>query len=128
MPPGTEERLYATRAGLATLTPRQTGDPMRRLNRSEWVERLQGLSMGAVVEVHHPALTATSGWRLSSAEFAPFEDVIEVVLTGDGGLVRVLIDQPLEIWADDADGGVGSLEIRSKDASVVVARPSGSVR
>lgn len=96
---------------------------MRRLSRSEWIERLQGLSPGASVEVRHPALSGDATWRLRSAEFAPFEDVVEVVLSGEGGVVRVLIDQPLEIWADDGDGGVRSLEIRSNDASVVVAGP-----
>lgn len=92
---------------------------MRRLHRSEWIDRLQGLATGAPVEARHPSVPMGARWRLRSAEFAPFEGVVEVVLVGDGGVVQVLIDQPLEIWADD-DGGGRWVEIRSAEASLVV--------
>ncbi|MDH4118016.1 MAG: hypothetical protein OEX04_09025 [Acidimicrobiia bacterium] len=81
---------------------------MDRLHQSEWLEVLDGLCMRGPVEVEPTTVLPrpVSGCRLRAADYAPFDDLVEILLEDDLGRIRVLIDHPKVIWREH-DAGHG---------------------
>jgi hypothetical protein len=95
---------------------------MRRVVRNDWMEALGALSCDVVaVEPLALPLSTPHNWRLHHAEFAPFDDLIEIELSDQGGTVRVLIDHPLEIWVDESGPRPGRLLITSEQGPFLLS-------
>ncbi|MGF1666723.1 MAG: hypothetical protein ACFCVC_10680 [Acidimicrobiia bacterium] len=97
---------------------------MRRIPRSEWIEWLDSLALSSKVAVvsdedHRPA---NGGWTFRSADYDPFDDVVEIVLDDERGRLRVLLESPSEILAVGADSDPEHITILSADGPLVIAR------
>ncbi len=97
---------------------------MRRIPRSEWIEWLDALTLSSKVAVvsdedHQPA---NGGWNLRSADYDPFDDVVEIVLDDERGRLRVLLESPSEILAVGPDGDPEHITILSADGPLVITR------
>lgn len=97
---------------------------MRRIPRSEWIEWLDGLQITgkvAVVSDDH-AEPRDGGWVFRSADYDPFDDVVEIVLDDDRGRLRVLVESPSEILAVGTDGNPDHITILAPDGPFVITR------
>lgn len=83
---------------------------MHRLSRGEWIDWFGALARGQAVEVEPPFTgNDADSWRLESVYFAPFDDLIEIVLEGrDGRRPRLLLDEPEEVWVEERAGSSGT--------------------
>jgi hypothetical protein len=96
---------------------------MHRVGRSEWIEWLDGLRIEGSIEVsQHPQGRLTGVFQFLGADFAPFEDIIEVRLGDGSGAHRVLIDHPSGIWIERPDHVADWLLIDSHSGHIVIAR------
>lgn len=97
---------------------------MRRIPRHEWMEWLDGLDMSeAVVIVSHDGIGGDDrDWRLCSADFDPFENVIEIVLADSERRVRMLVEAPTEILAAGPDRDPSHIKILASDGALVLKR------
>jgi hypothetical protein len=95
---------------------------MRQVVRNDWIEALGALSHDqvAVDPLASPGSRPHS-WRLRHAEFAPFDDLIEIELSDEGGTMRVLIDHPLEMWVDETGPHPGRLLITSDEGPLLLS-------
>ena len=92
---------------------------MRAIPRSDWTEvcesvnrRVHGLHAMVDAEVEHRAV--------SSVDYAPFDDVVEIVLTTPAGNLRILVDQPDELLASDSSDPYFALVVVSNGSSIVL--------
>lgn len=76
---------------------------MHRLSRRQWIDWFGSLERGQTVRVDPPPYgDPTVSWRLESLDFAPFDDLIEIVLEGrEGRRPRLLLDEPEEVWVEE---------------------------
>jgi hypothetical protein len=101
---------------------------MHRLNPAEWIDWFGALQRGQRVvlrsEIPGEQLTATG--QLVTAEYAPFDDLVEVVVDTDRSRLRFWIDHPSEMMVDEGSQRRGwSIVIKSPDG-VWRARETGS--
>ena len=75
---------------------------MDRLHQSEWIETLDGLRIRGSIEVEPLTVLPrpVSHCRLRAADYAPFDDLVEILLEDDFGQIKVIIDHPKVIWLD----------------------------
>lgn len=96
---------------------------MHRVSRSDWIEWLDGLRIQGPIEVsQHPQGRHTGVFRFLGADFAPFEDIIELRLGDAAGAHRVLIDHPSGIWIERHEQIPDWLLIDSQRGHIVIAR------
>jgi hypothetical protein len=128
------DRSVAFASGSATVeTPivvkTETEATMRRIPRSQWIEWLDSLAPSTKVAVvsdedHRPA---NGGWTFRSADYDPFDDVVEIVLDDERGRLRVLLESPSEILAVGPDGDPEHITILSADGPLVITRALSDV-
>ena len=73
---------------------------MERIARSEWFETLDELGFGASVLVGTDESPTEGPYRFVEADYAPFDDVVEIRLESAHGPMRILIDHPVEVRVD----------------------------
>jgi hypothetical protein len=78
----------------------------------EWLEDLE---FADPVEISGDARLAVTSWHLRSADFDPFEDLIELVLDDGSGLLRVILEGPLEILVDGDERHPDAIQIRTSE-------------
>jgi hypothetical protein len=123
------DRSVAFASGTGTgdspiLVETETEATMRRIPRSEWIEWLDSLAITSKVAVvadedHRPA---NGGWTFRSADYDPFDDVVEIVLDDERGHLRVLLESPSEILAVGPDCDPEHITILSADGPLVITR------
>jgi hypothetical protein len=100
---------------------------MRRIPRTQWIEWLDGLHIsGKVAVVSDDHAEPTDGaWSFRSADYDPFDDVVEIVLDDDRGRLRVLVESPSEILAVGTDCNPDHVTIIAPDGPFVITRSLG---
>ncbi len=100
---------------------------MDRLHHSEWIEWLEGLRIQGSVEVEPVTVLPrpVGQCRLRAAEYAPFDDLVEVILEDDKGQVRVIIDHPKVIWVENEGAGDGLVAIDTEKGRITVRGYAG---
>jgi hypothetical protein len=102
---------------------------MHRLNPTEWIDWFGTLQCGEsiVLRSEEPGEQLSVTGRLVTAEYAPFDDLVEIVVDTDGTRFRVWIDHPTEMMVDEGSKRRGwSSVIRSPDG-VWQARAAASL-
>jgi hypothetical protein len=113
--------------GMLQETPMEA--TMRRIPRDEWIEWLDGLVISGevwVVSDDQPR-SDTAGWTFRSADFDPFDDVVEIILDDDRGRVRILLESPSEILAVGNDTNPDHLTFIAPDGPLVITRSPAPV-
>lgn len=97
---------------------------MRRIPRCDWIEWLDALSPRTKVAIvsDEDHRLATGGWTFRSADYDPFDDVVEIVLDDDGGRLRVLVESPTEILAIGTDCNPDHITILARDGRLEITR------
>ena len=96
---------------------------MHRVGRSHWIEWLDGLRIEGTVEVNqHPQGRHAGVFQFVGADFAPFEDIIELRLRDGSRQYRVLIDHPSGIWTERDEHVPGWVLIDSGEGHTVITR------
>ena len=108
----------------ATIGTKTMEATMRRIPRSEWIEWLDGLHISGPVAIvsDDRAGPGNGGWIFRSADYDPFEDVLEIVLDDDQGRLRVLLESPSEILAVGTDANPEHVTIIAPDGPLVITR------
>jgi hypothetical protein len=91
---------------------------MHRLNPTDWVDWFGALQRGrsVVLRSERSGEQSTMTGRLVAAEYAPFDDLVEMVVDTDSSRFRFWIDHPTEMTVDEGSQRRGwSIEIRSPD-------------
>jgi hypothetical protein len=106
------------------LVETETEATMRRIPRCDWIEWLDALAPSTKVAIvsdedHRPA---NGGWTFRSADYDPFDDVLEVVLDDERGHLRVLLESPSEILSVGPDCDPEHITILSADGPLVITR------
>jgi hypothetical protein len=92
---------------------------MHRLNPTEWIDWFGALHPGesVVLRSEKPGEPLSVTGRLVAAEYAPFDDLVEIVVDTDGTRFRFWIDHPTEMMVDEGSKRRGwSSVIRSPDS------------
>jgi hypothetical protein len=94
---------------------------LERIHTSEWVEWLDALCiMGPVHLEPQQALPRPSGsCRFRAADYAPLEDIVELVFEDDEGFLQVIVDSPTAIWVHHEGTG---------DEQIVFETARGEIR
>jgi hypothetical protein len=94
---------------------------VERIHTSEWVEWLDALCMMGPVHLDpQEALPRPStNCRFRAADYAPLEDVVELVFEDEHGLLEVIIDSPTAIWVHHEGTG---------DEQIIFETPRGEIR
>jgi hypothetical protein len=106
-PPARDHRAWDRRSPDRRNSPKSSsvpttwGDDVHSLPVNEWIDWLGGLHGPVRIELAARNRPSLRGSRvLLSAEFAPFDDLIEIVLLSDSGEERVLLDDPRDLRVD----------------------------
>lgn len=96
---------------------------MQLVKRSDWIEWLDSLNLGALVVVDpiSPA-SQVSVFRFVLADYDPFDDIIEVRLGSEHALHRVLIADPMTIRVDGVGEATEWVSIDGRSERLVMAR------
>ena len=123
------DRTVAFASGTGTaespiLVETETEDTMRRIPRCDWIEWLDALVLSTKVAIvsdedHRPT---EGGWTFRSADYDPFDDVLEIVLDDERGRLRVLLESPSEILSVGPDCDPEHITILSADGPLVITR------
>lgn len=96
---------------------------MQLVKRSDWIEWLDALDLGALVAVEPPSpVSLASVFRFVLADYDPFDDIIEVRLSSEHALRRVLISDPMAIRVDGVDDAIEWVSIEGRCEQLVMAR------
>jgi hypothetical protein len=90
---------------------------MHRLPARDWIEWFGSLHGPIPVEIRSPSLARPGRHVLGSAEYAPFDDLIELVFIAAGREWRLLLDHPRLIRVD-GNAGDGSWQAEIHTAAV----------
>lgn len=124
---------------------------MHRLSRRDWIDWFGALERGQTVrldpppsgdrpESWPPESWPTDSWRLESVDFAPFDDLIEIVLEDRGGhRSRLLLDEPEEVWVEKRAGsgtewelsitsGAKAIRLTSCPSRITATLPAGKLQ
>lgn len=111
-----------------SLHPLETTESvMRRIDRIDWMGWFEALTFEGPVELV-PSRRTTVSWRLDRADYDPFDDVIELVLSDDLATFRLLIDGPSEILAVGTSSAIEHVTIIAEDGPLVVRSRRSGVR
>ncbi len=92
---------------------------MQPVPRHDWIEFLDALDIDGDVRVSHNELKPPTGegWKLRSADFDPFDQLIEIVLGNHQVSVRVLLEDPRSIAFDGTERAPRCVRIRTADGA-----------
>jgi hypothetical protein len=100
---------------------------MRRVNRTDWMEWLDALAISGSVEIAG-ARECDGPMTFLAADFDPFDDTIEILLSESGARTRILLDSPREIWVDGSDDTPDRVLIGCVDQNFEMRRRSSVPR
>jgi hypothetical protein len=107
-----------------TLTPlyplEAPEEVLHRIPRIEWLEWFEALEFRGPVDVLPAKQSAAGAWVLDRADFDPFDDVLELVLSHGRDTVRLLIDVPREVLAATEGSAVLHLTVLADSGPIVV--------
>ena len=91
---------------------------MRAVPPNQWVELTDLVRFDEPVRVEngHPSLRSAAPCRFETIDYDPFDDVLEIQISFEGGTIRLLIDDPREIRFEPGEG----LEVDSLDQTVEI--------
>lgn len=94
--------------------------------RHQWIEFLDDLHIDGEVKVSHGELRdpTSEGWKIRSADFDPFEHLIEIVLENHHVSVRVLLEDPRSLSFEGSERAPRRLRIRTAEGSFEMAARS----
>jgi hypothetical protein len=95
---------------------------MQAVPRHEWIEFLDALHVDGEVDLVSSHLEHPDGvpWTIRSADFDPFEHVIEMILDNHEISIRLLIDNPRKVEFEGDEQSPSRLLIGSDDGVVEV--------
>ncbi len=99
---------------------------MQPVPRHDWIEFLDALDIDGDVRVSHSELKPPTdeGWRLCSADFDPFDHLIEIVLGNHDASVRVLLEDPRSVAFEGSERAPRRVRIRTADGTFEVTARS----
>ena len=92
---------------------------MRASPRSDWAELCEAVNR-RVVDLHAMVDAEAEFRAVASLDYAPFDDIVEIILTTPTGDLRILVDQPDELLASDTSDPHFSIVVRSNGTSIVL--------
>lgn len=99
----------------------------QRVHTSEWVAWLDSLLITGQVHLE-PSMVLprrTGHCRFRAADYSPLEDVVELVLEDEQGMVRVLVESPTGIYVEHEGTGREQVVFETALGEVVIRRCLG---
>lgn len=92
---------------------------MRPIPRSDWAEMCESVHRRAA-EVHAMVDGELGHRTVTSVDYAPFDDIVEIILSTPTGKLRILIDQPDAVLTSESSDPHFAIVVVSNGSSIVL--------